>query len=218
MAFYVSTWEEYNTGILFLGYFSGPVEGQLILIALLLIVPFVNPSLWTANVAASIGHELAFNTAAVVLVSVGVFITILGSLYNVYRTRGLAPMKQLLPFSLFMFVVVYVFAVDSNLRRWTCLLLYVCVFGLAFASSVLGIITAHLTKNTFPIWTLCYFPILLAFFLVGLFKLQVNKSLWPLIVSLLFNSAVYALQAHLTIGQICSNLRINCLRIKTTTK
>ena len=29
--FYLTTWEEYHTGVLFLGYFNGPVEGILII-------------------------------------------------------------------------------------------------------------------------------------------------------------------------------------------
>lgn len=35
--FYLSTWEEYHTGILYLGYFSGPVEGVLMLVGVHLI-------------------------------------------------------------------------------------------------------------------------------------------------------------------------------------
>lgn len=35
--FYLSTWEEYHTGILYLGYFSGPVEGVLMLVAVQLV-------------------------------------------------------------------------------------------------------------------------------------------------------------------------------------
>jgi hypothetical protein len=31
-AFYLSTWEEYHTGTLYLSYFSGPVEGIIILV------------------------------------------------------------------------------------------------------------------------------------------------------------------------------------------
>jgi ethanolaminephosphotransferase len=29
--FYLTTWEEYHTGVLFLGYFNGPVEGILMI-------------------------------------------------------------------------------------------------------------------------------------------------------------------------------------------
>ena len=32
--FYLSTWEEYHTGQLFLGYFSGPVEGILMIVVI----------------------------------------------------------------------------------------------------------------------------------------------------------------------------------------
>jgi len=38
--FYLTTWEEYHTGVLFLGYFSGPVEGILIVVAIYLVTGF----------------------------------------------------------------------------------------------------------------------------------------------------------------------------------
>jgi hypothetical protein len=35
--FYLTTWEEYHTGVLYLGYFSGPVEGILAIVLLFMI-------------------------------------------------------------------------------------------------------------------------------------------------------------------------------------
>lgn len=42
--FYLSTWEEYHTGILYLGYFSGPVEGVLMLVAVQLVSGYFGKS------------------------------------------------------------------------------------------------------------------------------------------------------------------------------
>lgn len=48
--FYLSTWEEYHTGILFLGYFSGPVEGVLMLVGVHLISGYFGPAFWMLRV------------------------------------------------------------------------------------------------------------------------------------------------------------------------
>lgn len=44
--FYLSTWEEYHTGILYLGYFSGPVEGVLMLCGVHMISGYFGPAVW----------------------------------------------------------------------------------------------------------------------------------------------------------------------------
>lgn len=49
--FYLSTWEEYHTGILFLGHFSGPVEGVLMLCGVHLISGFFGPAIWVLRVS-----------------------------------------------------------------------------------------------------------------------------------------------------------------------
>lgn len=48
--FYLSTWEEYHTGVLYLGYFSGPVEGVLMLCGVHLISGVFGPAFWTLRV------------------------------------------------------------------------------------------------------------------------------------------------------------------------
>jgi ethanolaminephosphotransferase len=42
--FYLTTWEEYHTGVLFLGYFSGPVEGILMIVVIYFITGFFGAS------------------------------------------------------------------------------------------------------------------------------------------------------------------------------
>lgn len=48
--FYLSTWEEYHTGVLFLGHFSGPVEGVLMLCGVHLISGYFGPAIWMVRV------------------------------------------------------------------------------------------------------------------------------------------------------------------------
>ncbi|CAG8563104.1 11004_t:CDS:2, partial [Scutellospora calospora] len=44
--FYMSTWEEYHTGVLYLGYFNGPTEGVLGACILMIISAIKGPGLW----------------------------------------------------------------------------------------------------------------------------------------------------------------------------
>lgn len=48
--FYLSTWEEYHTGVLYLAHFSGPVEGVLMLISVHLISGYFGPAVWVLRV------------------------------------------------------------------------------------------------------------------------------------------------------------------------
>lgn len=50
--FYLTTWEEYHTGQLYLGVFSGPVEGIIMLVVLYIITGFYGPSFWDTGVLA----------------------------------------------------------------------------------------------------------------------------------------------------------------------
>lgn len=42
--FYLTTWEEYHTGQLYLGYFSGPVEGILMIVVIFLVTGYAGMS------------------------------------------------------------------------------------------------------------------------------------------------------------------------------
>ncbi|KAJ3804425.1 hypothetical protein F5876DRAFT_70645 [Lentinula aff. lateritia] len=48
--FYLTTWEEYHTGFLHLGVFSGPVEGILILVVIYTITGIHGPSFWATPI------------------------------------------------------------------------------------------------------------------------------------------------------------------------
>ncbi|CAI2187819.1 12462_t:CDS:2 [Funneliformis geosporum] len=48
--FFFSTWEEYHTGVLYLGYFNGPTEGLIIACALQLVSAITGPEWWTQDV------------------------------------------------------------------------------------------------------------------------------------------------------------------------
>jgi phosphatidylglycerophosphate synthase len=54
--FYLSTWEEYHTGSLYLSAFSGPVEGILMICVMFAITAVKGPAFWTTPIIKSVPY------------------------------------------------------------------------------------------------------------------------------------------------------------------
>lgn len=54
--FYLSTWEEYHTGTLYLSAFSGPVEGILMICVMYAITALKGPAIWATPIIRAIPH------------------------------------------------------------------------------------------------------------------------------------------------------------------
>lgn len=174
--FYLTTWEEYHTGTLFLSVFSGPVEGILLICGVYALTAFMGgPSFWDRGLLdVSQLHRLDFvqsspallklnfplNETFLALSGVGLLVNVLASYGNVAEARrkrgvsAITPALGLLPFILQASAVsVWVSAQKSQIIAdpWT--LLPFCLFwGLAFAYNVGLLITAHVTQAPFPYW------------------------------------------------------------------
>ncbi|AOA62239.1 Phosphotransferase [Komagataella phaffii] len=163
MNFYMSTWEEYHTHVLFLSEFSGPVEGILILIGVYIFTGFKGAHVWKDPVIylnlekLNMGSE--FPLTVTKLFS---FIGAIGLLFNIYSARrnALAKLsepshqkeasKGLIPFFFFYTsVFVQVFLYKDVILPGAGLPLVLSI-GLTMAFSVGRIIVAHLTKQDFP--------------------------------------------------------------------
>ncbi|KAJ3403864.1 hypothetical protein HDV05_007568 [Chytridiales sp. JEL 0842] len=57
--FYLSTWEEYHTGILFLSECSGPIEGLLIICVVFIFTFFTGPQYWNAPIIERVPTSVA---------------------------------------------------------------------------------------------------------------------------------------------------------------
>ncbi|KAH9818484.1 CDP-alcohol phosphatidyltransferase-domain-containing protein [Melampsora americana] len=106
---YLSTWEEYHTGVLYLGFINGPTEGLLIAMAILLNSGFNGNQIWhsavktkfdlpipVTNFFAGFGHELKFLDLFVLFVLVAL---VIGHapfcFYNVWKSVGQARKRNL---------------------------------------------------------------------------------------------------------------------------
>ncbi|KAI5121957.1 hypothetical protein M0805_002028 [Coniferiporia weirii] len=112
-AMWFSTWEEYHTGTLYLGYFNGPTEGVLIACGIHLISAIFGPEIWLHQIK-SFGI-LSWMTPAFQLYDVVVFAAFFSLFFihvpecvmNVYKSRRgssqpfLPTLAQHIPFFLF---------------------------------------------------------------------------------------------------------------------
>ncbi|KAI9033655.1 CDP-alcohol phosphatidyltransferase-domain-containing protein [Phycomyces nitens] len=173
--FYLSTWEEYHTGILYLGHFSGPVEGVLMLVAVHLWTGVAGPDFWkqTLNQVVDIDWlyspythaigKLPLNHLLIIIGAVVLVFNITFALLNVisvkiyptdmsHKDRSiLKAVSGLIPFVLMTGLSV------AWLYMWPSLVYedlsaFIMFIGLLFGHQVGTIITSHVAKLSFPFW------------------------------------------------------------------
>ncbi|PPQ96289.1 hypothetical protein CVT26_005649 [Gymnopilus dilepis] len=176
--FYLTTWEEYHTGQLYLGYFSGPVEGILMICSIFLISGFFGPAFWDQRIWTFTHLEhvapfnrlpnLPLNESFMVFGAFGLGYNIITSYINVLRaTRqephtarsrasSLRPLLLLLPFVFSALIQVAWLSHprynNSYIIDSAAFVPFLCAWGLQFAHMVGRMILAHVTKGDFPLW------------------------------------------------------------------
>lgn len=219
LAFYIATWEEYHTGTLYLGYISGPVEGTVLLIVLCLVAAAGGGGvLWSRTLKLpGWGLVLPYNAILIyssLLVASGTIVT---SLLNARRAgaRG-AAFAQLLPFGSYVALCTGLYAGMPELGIFPNFILYFVTVGLGFACAVARVITAHISKERYPLWTPTFVPPLV----IALWRLsrpwQSVDLGWVLGGSLAYCGLVYYLLATRTIAQICAHQGISCFSVHKT--
>ncbi|KAJ6606799.1 Choline/ethanolaminephosphotransferase [Mycena sp. CBHHK59/15] len=170
--FYLTTWEEYHTGELYLGVFSGPVEGILIIVAIYAISGVYGPSFWDTGILTFLRltdvpyinqlPDLPLNDAFMVFGVFGTSFNIQSSYRNVRRTMLASgksttwPLLLLLPFvlsaSIQIFWLTHPTYDNSAIIHSALFVPFLCAWGLQFAHQVGRMILAHVTRASFPWW------------------------------------------------------------------
>ncbi|KAF9449981.1 cholinephosphotransferase [Macrolepiota fuliginosa MF-IS2] len=177
--FYLTTWEEYHTGVLFLGYFSGPVEGILIIVTIYIVTGFCGTLFWETKfwTLLKLDHvypftrlpNLPLNESFMVFAALGLGINILHAYLNVYtsrtsekviraHTKDTNPLTLLLPFlapTVIQIAWLSHPAMNHSAIIHSALFVpFLCAWGLQFAHQVGRMILAHVTLGSepFPRW------------------------------------------------------------------
>jgi len=238
--FYLSTWEEYHTGTLFLSAFSGPIEGILIIIVLYIITGFKGPTFWDQGILTTIGirdsgivnalhiKDLPLNECFIIFGAIGCGFNIISSYGNVTKARRaknlsvVTPALGLLPFVFQAACNVVWLHNAQSIKANGHLVAFSLYYCLAFAYQVGILITAHTTAQSFP-----WFNILQVVSFVGAldaylgtqgnawaFQTTERKALVAVYIALVLSFAAYAFFVYDVVGEICDYFDINCLTIK----
>lgn len=173
-AFYLTTWEEYHTGTLYLGLVSGPVEGVLILCFIYGITSVLGGSFWQQSLFKVAGinapflpqfvQDMPINHWYIVYGGLMLGFNVIQSSINVIKARRsknlpvLPALAGLLPFiSLCVMVPSWLALRPVILREH--LIPFIFFLGACFAYQVGLMITAHLTKSPFPHFNILLVPI-----------------------------------------------------------
>ncbi|KFH73710.1 hypothetical protein MVEG_00924 [Podila verticillata NRRL 6337] len=232
--FYLSTWEEYHTGTLYLSAFSGPVEGILMIVILYLITAVTGPQIWVQTIRSAFGLSSDFlpfvpdvqvNHFLIAFGTIGLAGNIATAFQHVIKARKdknlpVTPaLIGILPYT-GMSLVAYFWLnaspqiVNEHLIPW---ILYM---GLSFGYTVGLMITAHVTHQPFPLFNVSFFPLLfgalnanLPFFgFERLFGAHMEDIyLWS---CLAFAAAAYAHFALVVVNDLCDYFDIWCFTIK----
>ncbi|KAK0224724.1 choline ethanolaminephosphotransferase [Armillaria nabsnona] len=170
--FYLTTWEEYHTGQLYLGVFSGPVEGILMIVTIYIITGFFGPSFWDQGILTFLHLEhlplfskipnVGLNETFMVFAAFGLAFNIVSSYLNVRRAMKatgkstLRPLLFLLPYPIAAAIQIawlsYPAYYSSAIINSSLFVPFLCAWGLQFAHQVGRMILAHVTSTPFPVW------------------------------------------------------------------
>ncbi|KAF9366224.1 hypothetical protein BGX34_005150 [Mortierella sp. NVP85] len=235
LPFFLSTWEEYHTGVLYLGYINGPTEGLIIACVVMLISGFQGPLFWRTNAATLFGTNFGIipeNWILLDLLVAGMtFLLVVGHIppcvISVYRAckeqnkSVVAAYSELLPISLFL-VCAYAWLASphSYIFKEQHFILFAVTVGIVFGRMATKIILAHVTKMPFPYFTVQLIPLILGAFITNItvmFQMDPIFSadteyyfLWGYFI---FVFVAYIQWALFVIDKFCTFLGIKCLSI-----
>ncbi|KAJ1846544.1 hypothetical protein LPJ57_008998 [Coemansia sp. RSA 486] len=232
--FYMSTMEEYHTHILFLGYFSGPVEGIISFSLSTLATGILGPEFWANSAysllplpAAVIDKLPPLTIGQSVIAGMGIVLvpTVFASFSNIAKAcreqkkSVIGAFADAIPFFASIASCTVWLHASPEIRTQH-LVVFLMFVGFAFSYIVGRVIVAHVTGAPFPKLNRMHIPI---FFgtanaiapSIGLAKMFDGPNELVLIwICLGYTAIQYTHFALEVIDTICSYLDINCLTIK----
>ncbi|GAC72725.1 sn-1,2-diacylglycerol ethanolamine- and cholinephosphotranferases [Moesziomyces antarcticus T-34] len=241
--FYLTTWEEFHTGTLFLSAFSGPVEGILMIVAIYALTGAVGgPIFWDRGILNVTGlakidvvadklarFNLPLNDTFLVFALFGLLGNIAGSYGNVVQARKtrkqstLTPLLGLAPLLLQIGANIAWIRANSAyiLVDPRALLPFLAFWGISFAYNVGLLIVAHVTKAPFPYWNIAIVWSVLGAIDANLTMpfVQTNPAnqLTVIWASLAFSAVLYLHFCHNVITTITTELGMACFVVKPPT-
>jgi ethanolaminephosphotransferase len=234
--FFLTTWEEYYTGVLYLGYINGPVEGVLFLVMVFIVSFFYGPGIWSQNVFPEVqmiikkipyvsswllnGSVMKWNELFVLTMLIPVVGSLIVSFYNVYgavRAQGksfISTFLGLIPM-LTCLTLIYIILQKYSFIQEKYLAEFILATGMASANMVGRLIVAHVVHDDIPLYT----PYYLILGAVAFINLEAHLSHIQIIYTLLSVSvAVHAHFCFSVMSQISNYMSIRVFHVTKKSK
>ncbi|CAO3591400.1 unnamed protein product [Absidia cylindrospora] len=239
LGFYLSTAEEYHTGVLYLGYVNAPTEGVILACLLFIISGIYGPSVHAQSISyyvpqlnmclpsfiasLSVAHALiGFVGLMALFTHVPVCFY---AMYKACRKNNKPFIRTMLveniPITVYMVSFLsWVLSPYSTILSHHHFILYAVSTGIVFGRIASKIILAHLTKSPFPRFTVLMIPLIAGAVITNLPRLNGIAPIFTpeseflyLCGFFVFSLVVYLRWAVLVVNSFCAYLGINCLTI-----
>ena len=232
---YISSWEQFHTGTLYLGFFNGPTEGILTAVSCMLLSAIYGPEIWRLEASHVFGYQLGglkIEDLFLINVMVALFVVhIPGCLVNVYFSlrKQLSPVKALkrtlwlthqwIPLILFTgSAFSWLLSPHSRVLDDGHLLLFGLFTCLIFGRMTTKIILAHLLHQPFPLYAGILIPLIYGTMTInmptlGYSETTASSELRMLYVLFGITVVIYARWAYATIADFTRYLGIKCLSL-----
>lgn len=230
--FYITTWDEYHTGSLYLSYISGPVEGLVLIVFVFIATGFLGgPAFWSLGYKSVFPNLFPFlpdvpiNVILLAFSQLVVLLNVISSFRNVYalvrskNERFRNSLLRLLPYFPIPVIASAWFYLSPGAleHRFAFIVLYL---GLAFSFTVGRMIVAYVSKYRYPRTNVILVPAglwvanLLLARITGFVLVSIEHEMTWIYGCLFYALAVYGHFAYDVIGDICSFFDIYCLSLK----
>jgi len=227
----LATWEEYHTGILFLGYINGPDEGIFIVCLLHIFTAFVGNNFWLRNFKETTGITLPYFSETIKMNQGLLYLTVMFCLItyitNIYSVASVIKISDTLKvikrlgayIILESLAFIWYFTSPTNIFYKE---IYFCCTIWALSSAILvgELIVCHVTHREFNVFQTAIIPMLAAVFNANWSTIIGSSTKFPLfnealVIRVLFAISIlqYLHWSLNVIRQICDYLNIFCLRI-----
>lgn len=231
---FFSSWEQFHTGILYLGFFNGPTEGIIIACTCMLISAVFGPGVWHVPAVDIFGQSSRWllgdlSTDDLFLVNITFalfFVHIPFCLYNVHVARSKKGLCTVSTFAEWLPIMLFTGSASAWIwSPYTCILkdnhlvLFSFFLCLIFGRMTTKIILAHLLKEPFPMFTVMLLPLMGGTLLINApslgwnVTLDATRELQLIWAVLALSFIMYTRWALHVIGEFTTYLGINCLTI-----
>jgi ethanolaminephosphotransferase len=229
---FFSTWETYHTHTLFLGAFNGPTEGLILACTFMLISGYFGPEIWQDRIADYIGYDEYIGDAVFIdfwlpiVLGAFLFAHLPSCVLNVYQARSEQNLPMWPVFLEWIPMIIYTASICawcgspySILLPENHLLIFCLTLSFVFGRLTTKIILHHLTRRSFPYFTIALIPLVGGAIMVwlplfGFDPVSAQYERWYIYGYFVFAMIQYFVWAVRVINRICMELDINCLTIK----